>query len=576
MRRLIIISLCVLFNVIPGVSSVIPALTGNLTPLSFSGRNGTLVLTYSHGDNTEYITSTDGGSSWSAPELLHAEGPLPLPAIGLRSGMYLRPVQGMGTVSLEASMDRGRSWMPFGGQLSIDEKVKDGHNYPELIPLRDGRIVLLTSAHGYNWRYRSVSSDFGQTWSSPEPFFLNPWSSSCITVLPSGKWLLVKNGKIDENLFYLPRKLYAYLSDDEGATWYGGMMLDDRTDAVNPVVCAPGNGSIYIAWSYSPEDGHAAEIRLAVTGEAEIGMSEITAFKTASQVKTVVDGNKEARAAYDQWFKPLTSTKTSWASETVRVATFNIEYKHDDPSRPSWEDRLPYINWVVRDYSFDVFGVQEPFEPEFHDLERLFGDEYDAVFASTNLEQPDFSNSIFWKRSRVEKLDHGVFWYTENPGAKGGFGGSSSRLCIWAKFRDRKTGKIFFHFNSHYDFISIEAMLVSSRLLVNKVREIAGDYPSFLTGDFNCSDGNPALDWIEGCGFLADAKKKAGKAENAAYSSMRRYAKEIAKDGYQLDHIYFTVGKSKVKYWKLVMDEHDGMRGGSDHMPIYIDWLLSN
>ena len=77
-------------------------------------------------------------------------------------------------------------------------------------------------------------------------------------------------------------------------------------------------------------------------------MSEITAFRKASQVKTVVDGNKEARAGYELWFKPLTSAKASWASETVRVATFNIEYKHDDPSRPAWEDRLPYIDWVVR------------------------------------------------------------------------------------------------------------------------------------------------------------------------------------------------------------------------------------
>ena len=93
MRRLSIISLCLLINVIPGVSSVIPGLTGNLTPLSFSGRNGTLALTYSHGDNTEYITSQDGGASWSAPELLPVGGPLSLPAIGLRSVMFLRPLK---------------------------------------------------------------------------------------------------------------------------------------------------------------------------------------------------------------------------------------------------------------------------------------------------------------------------------------------------------------------------------------------------------------------------------------------------------------------------------------------------
>ncbi|MBR1705802.1 MAG: exo-alpha-sialidase [Bacteroidales bacterium] len=551
-----------------------PAFAERLRPLDLSStRDGSLVLTYSQGDRVEQVTSADGGATWSKP--IPAETPAAA-AIRLRSGMLLRPVQGTGAVSMEVSMDQGGHWMPFGVPVPLVEKVDDGRNFPELVPLRDGRIALLTSAHGYNWRYKSVSSDFGQTWSVPQPFFCNPWTASTVTVLPSGKWLLVKNGKIDENLFYVPRKLYAYLSDDEGTTWYGGMMLDDRVDAVDPVVCAPGNGSIYIAYAFAPEDGHSAEIRLVTTGEAEIGMSEITAATKASNAKIVVDGNKEAKAAYDTWLKGVTSSKGTWASQPIRVASYNIEYKHPDPSRPAWEDRLPYIDWVVREYGFDVMGVQEPFEPEFHDLERLLGDEYDAVFASTNLEAPDFSNAIFWKRSRVERLDGGVIWFTENPGAKGGFGGSTSRLCIWAKFRDRETGMIFFHFNSHYDFISPEAMLVSSRLLVDQVREIAGEYPSFLTGDFNCSDGHPALLWIEESGFLADTKKRAAKAENAEYSSMRRYAPEVAKNAYQLDHIYFTTGKSKVKTWKLVMDEHDGMRGGSDHMPIYIDWILSN
>ena len=496
--------------------------------------------------------------------------------VRLRSGMLLRPVQGEGCVTIEASMDRGASWMPFGGRIEIKEKVRDGRNYPQLLPLRDGRIALFTSAHGYPWRYKSVSKDFGQSWSAPEPFYLCPLTPSAIAILPSGKWLLVKNGKIDQNLYYVPDGLYAYLSDDEGATWYGGMRIDGRVDAVNPEISLPGNGSIHITYSYAPEDGHAAETLRVVTGEAEIGLSTTTGAKSPTVVETVVDGNKDARAEYDKWYKEATSSKGKWADKPIRVATFNIEYKHEDPKRPTWEQRMPYVNWVIRESGFDVFGVQEPFEPEYEQLKQMLGDEYDSIFASTNLEKPDFSNSIFWKRSRVEKLDDGVFWYTENPGQRGGFGGASSRLCIWAKFRDKETGKIFFHFNSHYDFVSYEAMLVSSRLLVNKVREIAGTYPSFLTGDFNCSDGNPALDWIENCGFLADAKKKASKAENAEYSSMRRYAKEVKKNGYQLDHIYFTVGKSKVKYWKLIMDEHDGMLGGSDHMPIYIDWIISN
>lgn len=547
-----------------------------LLPLAlFGNADRSLSLAYTCKGETYLMTSPDAGDTWGAPAVIPGfTGSLP---IRLRSGILLRPVQKDSTsVGVEASMDKGNNWMPFGGSMMISQKVADGANRPVLLPLKNGRIAMCTQAHGYEWAYRSESADFGQSWTQPERAFYSPFTDYSLTVLPSGKWLLVKNGRIDQRLCYLPDGLYAYLSDDEGASWYGGMRLDGRMDAVKPQACAPGDGSIYIAWAFAPEDGHASEIKFAVTSEVEIGQSMLDVIRDASRVRTIVDRNKDARAEYELWQKKATFSKGDWADKPIRVATFNIEYKHEDPKRPAWEERLPYVNWVVREYGFDVMGVQEPFEPEYHDLETLLGDEYDSIFASTNLEKPDFSNAIFWKRSRVEKLDDGVFWYTEYPGHNRGFGGGSSRLCIWAKFKDKETGKIFFHFNSHYDFLSDEAMLVSSRLLVNKVREIAGEYPSFLTGDFNCSDGHPALDWIEGCGFLADAKKKAAKAENAAYSSMRRYAREVNKDGYQLDHIYFTVGKSKVKYWKLIMDEHDGMLGGSDHMPVYMDWIISN
>ena len=546
-----------------------------LLPILLSGTpDGKLSLTYSYGADNYSISSSDAGENWG--KAIEAAVPRAKP-VALRSGMFLRPIQtGGSSIGVEASMDRGRSWMPFGGSIDINQKISDGNNRPVLVTLRDGRVAMLSLSHGYEWAYMSVSADFGQSWSTPSPLFYTPFQDYSLSILPSGKWLLVKNGRLDQRLCYVPDGLYVYLSDDEGKSWYGGMRLDGRMDTVSPVACAPGNGSVYIAWAYAPEDGHAAEIRFAVTSEAEIGQSMMDVIKDVTAARIIVDKNKDAKANFEKWHKDVTSSKGDWTSKTIRIASYNIEYKHDDPGRPTWEERLPYIKWVVGEYGFDVMGVQEPYEPEYNNLKELLGPEYESVFASTNLEQPDFSNAIFWKVSRVEKLDDGIFWYTENPGQKNGFGGGSSRLCIWAKFKDKETGKIFFLFNSHYDFLSNEAMLVSSRLLLQKIRGIAGTYPSVCTGDFNCSDGNPALDWIENSGFMVDAKKKAAKAENAAYSSMRRYAVTVEKNGYQLDHIYVTLGSTKVKNWKLIMDEHDGMRGGSDHMPIYIDWIISN
>ena len=544
------------------------------------GMRGELRMFYSEalpGQAPALMCSVLGNDGWSKAERI-AEGRVSSRPVMLRSGLLVVALQKPdGSIGTLLSMDRGSSWMPGPGSITLTEKISDAANRPEIVPHRNGRLSLLSSAHGYQWRYRSVSSDFARSWSEPEPLFANPFQASCVTVLPSGKWLMVKNGKLDQRLFYVPDCLYAYLSDDEGATWYGGMRLDDRTDAVNPVVCAPGNGNVYIAWAYSPEDGHAAEIKLCRTSEAEIGMSTLPKALSPSWCTTAVDANKEAGKVFGDWYARATSSKGSWAKETIRVCSYNIELRNNKPGVPAWEYRLDYVDWLFREYDFDVVGVQEPWPPEYADLQRRLGDKWDSIVEFTRLDT-GFGNSIFWKRDRVEKLDDGMFWYGELPADATGFGGSSPRLCIWAKFRDRRTGKIFFNFNSHFDFISLEASVVSSRLLLNKVREIAGDYPVFLTGDFNCSDGSPAMVLLAECGWLADSKVRAEKTENAEYSTVRRYVEfdKIDKNKYQIDHIYYSTGKTKVKFWKLIMDEHGGLRGGSDHMPIYIDWLISN
>lgn len=53
------------------------------------------------------------------------------------------------------------------------------------------------------------------------------------------------------------------------------------------------------------------------------------------------------------------------------------------------------------------------------------------------------------------------------------------------KFREIKTGKEFFVFNSHFDHEGQIARKNSSLMLIEKVKGIAGDYPLFATGDFN-------------------------------------------------------------------------------------------
>jgi exonuclease III len=69
----------------------------------------------------------------------------------------------------------------------------------------------------------------------------------------------------------------------------------------------------------------------------------------------------------------------------------------------------------------------------------------------------------------------------------------------------------------------------------------------------------------------------ASKRENAQYFSMANYRpkEKITKNGLHIDHVFYTPANSKVLSWKLILDSYDGMYG-SDHLPIVIDWKISN
>jgi endonuclease/exonuclease/phosphatase family metal-dependent hydrolase len=149
----------------------------------------------------------------------------------------------------------------------------------------------------------------------------------------------------------------------------------------------------------------------------------------------------------------------------------------------------------------------------------------------------------------------------------------------WGKFRDKRTGKVFFCFNSHYDHIGIEARDYSSDILVQAVRDIAQGMPSFLTGDFNSDENTSAYKKILASGFLADSMLALPEAErkNWEYFSMSHYKpiSTVKKSYRHIDHVFYTPATSRVGSWQLILDSYDGVFG-SDHLPILIEWTIAN
>lgn len=187
-------------------------------------------------------------------------------------------------------------------------------------------------------------------------------------------------------------------------------------------------------------------------------------------------------------------TQLEWL-EPIRVASYNIQYDNRNEEAGRWENRKEIVCRLLEAEDFDIFGAQEPYKFQIEDMAAaLPGYTWigTSVTGEDNVERRHF-NPIFYKTDKFEVLESGSFWYSETPNVPNTkFSDSySPRMCNWAHFRVKATGKEFFHFNSHFDHIGTVARAESAKLLIEKVAEIAGKTPAFCTGDTSTRTSRP-------------------------------------------------------------------------------------
>ena len=251
---------------------------------------------------------------------------------------------------LYISQDGGASWSEHLGAVKCsNEAVEARYNNPQMFVHSDGSLRMVLRASGTAWSYAATSQD-GKVWSEPERFVSAPDQDFAVLRLADGKLLMVRNGRFDRHLYWCPEGMYAYLSEDCGATWYGGLRLATDAGTLNPVVAEGANGEIYITTHHESETKF--ENKLFVTSVDEIDAATAD-YKNNPKNQRVVLTSQNAVDANVAKTAALTAPKTDWANEPIRIATYNIQYPKGD-----WEGRCMPTVELIKDYKFDVFGAQ--------------------------------------------------------------------------------------------------------------------------------------------------------------------------------------------------------------------------
>ena len=151
------------------------------------------------------------------------------------------------SIKVYASTDQGKTFR-LRGTANIAESEIRGPDEPMIVERKDGSLWMMVRCRGLS---ETFSHDNGKTWTPVKRLesIRHTTSRFFIRRLQSGALLLVKHGPINEKTGR--EKLMAFVSDDDGKSWQGGLMLDEREKVTYPDGVQSPDGTIHIVYDYN-------------------------------------------------------------------------------------------------------------------------------------------------------------------------------------------------------------------------------------------------------------------------------------------------------------------------------------
>jgi endonuclease/exonuclease/phosphatase family metal-dependent hydrolase len=266
----------------------------------------------------------------------------------------------------------------------------------------------------------------------------------------------------------------------------------------------------------------------------------------------------------------------SICGQSLNVMTFNIRYNNAGDSLNAWPYRKDKAASQILFHEAHILGVQEALHDQMIDLQqRLPSYKYVGVGRDDGKEKGEYS-AIFYDTTRLQLLQSQTFWLSEQPNVPGrkGWDAAITRIVTWAKFKDKKTKKQFFAFNTHFDHMGKVARRESAKLLLQKVKEIAGKNEAIVRGDFNSQPSDEPIQ------VITDTNNGDKLTDSKSISAMPHYGptgtfngfKQKEVDDQPIDYIFVKNGVRVLRH-ATFSQSWDG-HFSSDHFPVFAEIVL--
>lgn len=170
----------------------------------------------------------------------------------------------------------------------------------------------------------------------------------------------------------------------------------------------------------------------------------------------------------------------------IDVCTFNIRYDTENDENNQWSLRKQSVVEYLGFEQADFFGLQEALLHQVMFVDSSL-ENYDwiGVGRDDGKQSGEFS-PLFYDSQKWKLIEENTFWLSVTPDTPSkSWDAALPRICTYGYFENLNDSQKIWVFNTHYDHIGEVARVQSSKLILKMIRELAGDEPVILLGDFN-------------------------------------------------------------------------------------------
>ncbi|MEM9858468.1 MAG: endonuclease/exonuclease/phosphatase family protein [Bacteroidota bacterium] len=251
----------------------------------------------------------------------------------------------------------------------------------------------------------------------------------------------------------------------------------------------------------------------------------------------------------------------------IRMMSYNIKFDDTRDSVNNWDRRKANVIGLLTYHAPALFGIQEGLHHQLEDIKSGLSEfDYLGVGRDDGKQKGEYS-ALFYDTKLFKLLRSGTFWLSKTSEVPSkDWDAALPRICTWAELKLKDSENTFFVFNTHFDHVGKVARQESIKVIIQKIKALAGENPVVLMGDFNFTPQAKPYQLITE--FMKDTY---------TISKLPPYGPEATFNGFQflkkpqrrIDYL-FVKGNIEVTKYAALSDSRD-MKYPSDHFPVVAD-----